>query len=78
MDVDSGAEEEQATHLRERQRPQPARQRKHDTAAVPGSGAVAQGAEEGGATHSNSGVPDVGGSGFHDGLGMSSRDEAQV
>jgi hypothetical protein len=80
MDLDSAAEEEQATHMEEeQQRPKSGRKRKRAAAAAAdGGAAAAQDGEEGGATHSNSGVPDTGGFGFNDGVGLSSRDEAQV
>ncbi len=75
MDVDSAGEEGQATH---RGDPQPARKQQRHTTESPDVVAAAQGAEEGGATHSNSGVLETGGFGFNDGVGLSSRDEAQV
>ncbi|KAK9919158.1 hypothetical protein WJX75_009791 [Coccomyxa subellipsoidea] len=80
MDLDSAAEEEQATHMEEeQQRPKSGRKRKRAAAAAAdGGAAAAQDGEEGGATHSNSGVPDTGGFGFNDGVGLSSRDEAQA
>ena len=79
MDLDSAAEEEQGTHVDEHKRAKPGRKRKRAVAAAAdGDAAAAQGGEEGGATHSNSGVPDNGGFGFNDGIGLSSRDEAQV
>lgn len=75
MDLDSAGEEDQATH---RSDPQPARKQERNMTASPDIAAAAQGAEEGGATHSNSGVLETGGFGFHDAVGLSSRDEAQV
>ncbi len=75
MDVDSAGEEGQVTH---RSEPQPARKQERNMTESPDVAAAAHGAEEGGATHSNSGVLETGGFGFNDGVGLSSRDEAQV
>ncbi|BDA46751.1 hypothetical protein COCOBI_09-2040 [Coccomyxa sp. Obi] len=75
MDVDSAGEEGQATH---RSALQPSRKHERNMTASPDIAAAAQGAEEGGATHSNSGVLETGGFGFNDGVGLSSRDEAQA
>ncbi|CAL8471371.1 g10913 [Coccomyxa elongata] len=75
MDVDSAGDEGQATH---RGDPQPARKQEHNMTESPDVVAAAQGAEEGGATHSNSGVLETGGFGFNNGVGLSSRDEAQA
>lgn len=86
MDLDSAAEDEQETHKsphedvpdQQQQRPQQRRKRMRAAAPAAETPAALQGGEDGGATHSNSGVPDTGGFGFNDGVGLSSKDEAQV